>query len=96
MAVDPGSILPGYAVYAHHVDASNHLDLGEFVGTVQDVLHVNHVHYLHVRGGLEKANELFVPLGAVRQLVGKQVHLGLSLEALAAEPWHVDPRTGHV
>ena len=96
MAVDPGGILPGYAVYAHHVDASNHLDTGQYVGTVQDVLEVRNVHYLHVRGGLERANELFIPLGAVRALIGKQVHLVLSLEQLAGEAWHLDPRTGQV
>ncbi len=93
MAVDPSSILPGYAVYAHHVDASNHLDLGQYLGAVQEVLEVGHVHYLHVRGGLEHANELFIPLGAVRQVVGKHVHLTLSLEQLAGEAWHLDPRT---
>jgi hypothetical protein len=92
LAVDPGSILPGYAVYAHHVDASNHLDVGQFVGTVQDVLEWRGVRYVHVRGGLEHGNELFIPLAGVRAVGAKQVHLTLSVEALAGHAWHVDPR----
>ena len=50
-------------------------DLGQFVGAVQDVIECRHVHYVHVRGGLEHSNELCVRLAAVRAVVGKQVHL---------------------
>src|SRR5439155_27038376 len=92
LAVHPASILPGYRVYAHHVDARNRLDLGQYVGSLEDILTCRDVHYLHVRGGLEGKNELFIPLGAVRAVGARQVHLTLSLEELAAQAWHVDPR----
>jgi hypothetical protein len=37
MAVHPTSILPGYGVYAHHVDARNRLDAGQYGGTIEAV-----------------------------------------------------------
>jgi hypothetical protein len=79
------SVLPGYRVYAHHVDARNQLDLGQYVGSVEDILTCGDVHYLRVRGGLEGMNELFIPLGAVRVVGPKQVHVTVSLEELAAQ-----------
>lgn len=91
MAADPGSILPGYSVYAHHVDRDNHIDQGQFVGTVHGVVESHGHHYLHVQGGLERMNELWIPIAAVRVVVGKHVHLGLSSEELVGEAWHRPP-----
>ena len=90
-AVDPNAIAPGYGVYAHHVDRNNHADLGQYVGDVQQVLDRNGAYYLYVRGGVENANELWLPLAAVRAVVGQQVHLNLSNEDLAGEAWRVPP-----
>ena len=45
---------------AHHVDSGSHVDPAQFVGVVADVLERGGLHYLHVRGGLERANELFL------------------------------------
>ncbi len=94
--VDPQLIRPGYAVYAHRVDARGHADAGQFVGVVHAVIAQQGVHIVHVRGGLEHANELFLPMGAVQVIVGKQVHLNLSMEALAGQAWHqpAAPRMG--
>jgi hypothetical protein len=79
-------------VYAHHVDARNRLDAGQYVGTVEEVLTCGHVHYLHVRAGVEGPDDLFIPLGAGHAVGGKKVHLTLGLEELAGQAWHVDPR----
>ena len=92
MAIDPAAIHPGYKVYAHHVDPNNHADLGEFVGEVEAVLECNGLHYLQVGGGLQNANRLYLPIGAVRALAGRQVHLSLSLEDLTGRAWHLPPR----
>ena len=91
MAVDPGTILSGYQVYAHEVDASGQASRGQFVGVVQGVLDHQGAHYVHVRGGLENANQLFLPVAAVRGVVGKEVHLNLSLQELAGQAWHLPP-----
>jgi nucleotide-binding universal stress UspA family protein len=89
--VEYGTVQPGYLVFAHHGDPGCHVDPGQFVGVVGDVLERDGVHYLHVRGGLERANELFLPIGAIEAVVGKQVHLKLSLEDLAGRAWHQAP-----
>jgi len=89
--VDPQLIRPSYAVDAHHVDARGRSDLGQFVGVVHAVITQQGVHLLHVRGGLGHANELFLPMGAVQAIGGKQVHLNLSVEALAGQAWHQPP-----
>ncbi len=91
MALDPTSIQPGASVYAHHVDAGNHTDLGQFVGVVEAILERGGVHYLLVRPALDHADALYLPLGAVRAAVGEQVHLRLSPEDLAGRAWHVPP-----
>jgi nucleotide-binding universal stress UspA family protein len=89
--VDHGRIRPGYLVFAHHVDPGSRVDPGQFVGVVADVLERGAVHYLHLRGGLGRANELFLPIGTIQAVVGKQVHLKLSLEDLAGQAWHQAP-----
>jgi len=89
--VDYDTVQPGYLVFAHHVDPGCHVDPGQYVGVVGDVLERDGVHYLHVRGGLERASELFLPLGAIDAVVGKQVHLKLTLEDLAGRVWHQAP-----
>jgi hypothetical protein len=91
MAVDPATIQPGYAVYAHHVDPANHVDLGQFVGEVEAVLERHGLHYIKVSGGIQGANQLYLPIEAVRALVGREVHLNLSLEQLAGRAWHEPP-----
>jgi hypothetical protein len=91
MAVDPAAIHPGYDVYAHHVDSTNHVDLGQFVGEVEAVVERRGLHYLQIGGGLQGANQLYLPIGAVRAVVGRQVHLSLSLEDLIGRPWHEPP-----
>ncbi|HLH24895.1 MAG TPA: hypothetical protein VK066_20430 [Chloroflexota bacterium] len=90
-AETPGTIRESYAVYAHHVDARNRTDLGQYVGVVHTMIDREGVRYIHVRGGLQHANELFIPMTAVRMVVGKQVHLGLSREELAGRAWHLPP-----
>ncbi|HZS02813.1 MAG TPA: hypothetical protein VFE37_29160 [Chloroflexota bacterium] len=92
MAVDPSAIQPGYSVYAHHVDPAHHADLGQFVGEVEAVLERGGLHYVQVGGGLQDANQLYLPIDAVRAVVGRQVHLNLSLEQLAGRAWHEPPR----
>src|ERR671926_430681 len=62
MAVDPAAIHPGYDVYAHHVDPANHADLGQFVGEVEAVLERRGLHYVQVGGGLQGANQLYLPI----------------------------------
>ncbi|HLH24061.1 MAG TPA: hypothetical protein VK066_16185 [Chloroflexota bacterium] len=91
MAVDPAAIQPGYAVYAHHVDPANHIDLGQFVGEVEGVLERHGLHYVQVGGGLQNANQLYLPIDAVRSVVGRQVHLNLSREQLNGRAWHLPP-----
>jgi hypothetical protein len=92
MAVDPTAIHPGYSVYAHHVDPNNHVDLGEFVGEVEAVLERQGLHYVQVGGGLQGANQLYLPIDAVFAVLGRQVHLNLSLGDLNGRAWHVPPR----
>jgi len=89
--VDLQAIRPGYAVYAHQIDARGHSDLGQIVGVVHAVIAHQGMHLLHVRGGLSHTNELFLPMGAVQAVGGKQVHLNLSVEALAGQAWHQPP-----
>jgi nucleotide-binding universal stress UspA family protein len=89
--VDYQAIQPGYPVYAHHIGPAHRADLGQFVGVVEGVLEHQGRHYVHVRGGLEQANELFLPVGAIHAVVGRQVHLHLSPEDLAGQVWHLAP-----
>ncbi len=89
--VDLREIHPGCPVFAHRVDTAMHADPGQFVGVIEDVLDREGVHYLYVRGGLEGASELYLPLAAVRAVAGKQVHLSLSVEDLVGQAWHRPP-----
>lgn len=89
--MEMASIQPGYSVYAHHVDPRDHADLGQYVGRVVGVLERHGLHYLHVRGGLDAPNDLYLPIAAVRTVAGKQVHLSLSTEDLAGRAWHLPP-----
>ncbi|HEY7060225.1 MAG TPA: hypothetical protein VII06_02015 [Chloroflexota bacterium] len=91
MAVDPAAIQPGYDVYAHHVDPANHVDLGQFVGEVEAVLERRGLHYVQVGGGLQGANQLYLPIDAVLAVRARQVHLCLSREQLAGMAWHQPP-----
>ena len=59
---------------------------------MEDIPRCRGVHDLSERGGLEGMNSSFIPVGAVSLVEPKQVHLTLSLEELAAQAWHVDPR----
>jgi hypothetical protein len=92
MAVDPRAIHPGYSVYAHHVDPANHADTGQFVGQVEAVLERGGLHFVQVGGGLQEANQLYLPIDAVRLVVGREVHLNLSPEQLTGRAWHEPPR----
>jgi nucleotide-binding universal stress UspA family protein len=89
--VDSGTVEPGYLVFARQPDSACHVDRGPFVGVVADVLQRGGVRYLHVRGDLERANELFLPTGTIQAVVSKQIHLRLSLEELAGQAWHQVP-----
>lgn len=85
------TVQPGYRVFAHHGESGHHGGAGQFVGVVEDVIEHQGHRYLHVRGGLEQANELFLPIGTIRAVGGKQVHLNLSLEGLLGRTWHALP-----
>jgi nucleotide-binding universal stress UspA family protein len=90
--VDPALIQPGHPVFACQVDREGHVSVGQYIGVVQGVLTRSDVYYVHVRGGLGRANELFLPLGAVRAVGGGgQVHLNLSVEDLVGQAWHLEP-----
>jgi nucleotide-binding universal stress UspA family protein len=89
--VDRGTVEPGYLVFAHQPDSACHVDRGQFVGVVADVFERGGVHYLHVRGDLERANDLFLPIGTIQGVMSKQIHLKLSLEDLAGQAWHQVP-----
>jgi nucleotide-binding universal stress UspA family protein len=92
LAVDGRTIQPGYPVFARHVDPASDFDLGQFVGVVDEVIETRGAPYLHVRGGLEQARELFLPLGAVRAAEGHQVRLNLTTADLLGQTWHTPPR----
>jgi hypothetical protein len=81
----------GLPVFAHHVDAYNRMGIGQFVGVVEEDLVGDGGEYLHVRGGLENVRELFLPMSAVRTVMGGQVHLNLSAEDLVGQTWHTPP-----
>ena len=91
MALDPSLIMPGNNVYAHHMDANDNPDVGQFVGEVVDLHEHNGVEYIHVRGGIARDNDLYVPLGAVFAVGADEVHLNLSPEDLAGTAWHQPP-----
>jgi hypothetical protein len=88
-------IAAGYQVYAHHRNASNRLDGGQYVGLVREVMEQDGVHYLHVVGGLEHGENLYLPLGAVATVLGKQVHLMLALDNFVGQTWHQPPGPVH-
>ena len=90
-AVDGKAIQPGYPVFARHTDPASDFDLGQFVGVVDEVIETRGAPYLHVRGGLEQARELFLPLGAVRAAEGHQVRLNLTPADLLGQTWHTPP-----
>lgn len=89
-AADYHAIQPGYPVFARQVDPA-YDDEGQFVGVVEEVLERRGVHYLRVRGGLEQARELYLPLDAVRATVGHQVRLNLTPADLVGRAWHEPP-----
>jgi nucleotide-binding universal stress UspA family protein len=91
MTTPHGMILRGYPVFAHRMGPNHRPELGQFVGTVEEGILYDGVHYLHVRGGIEGCNGLYLPLGSVQTVVAKQVHLNLSLEDLAGRTWHLPP-----
>lgn len=91
--VDYRAIQPGYPVFARHVDPTYDFDVGQFVGVVDEVIDNRGAPYLHVRGGLEQARELFLPLAAVRAAIDHQVRLNLTPADLVGETWHVPPST---
>jgi nucleotide-binding universal stress UspA family protein len=91
LMTEHGMILRGYPVFAHRVGPNHQPEIGQFVGTVEEVLADKDIHYLRIRGGLEHCNELFLPMGAVQTVAAKQVHLKLSLEDLAGQTWHMPP-----
>lgn len=90
-ALDHDAIQPGYPVFARHADPAHDADVGQFVGVVDDVLERRGIHYLRVRGGLEQARELFLPLDAVRLATGHQVRLNLTPADLVGPAWHQPP-----
>jgi hypothetical protein len=87
---NPGLIQSGYPVFASPTDGALGR-IGQFVGVVEDVRIHRGGYCVHVRGGLEGANELRLPIAAVRAVHGHQVHLNLSVEDLLGQPWHIDP-----
>lgn len=91
MTVDPQLIFPGYVVFARPDGSHGGCGVGPFVGVVQDMLVVDGLHYVHVRGGLANVDELFLPLSAIRFVGGRQVHLQLAVEDLLGETWHLPP-----
>ncbi|HLH21726.1 MAG TPA: universal stress protein [Chloroflexota bacterium] len=86
-AVDRGAIQSGYPVFARPDAPADEGDLGAFVGVVDEVIDSRDAPYLHVRGGLEQAGELFLPLKAVRAAGGHQVRLSLSPADLLRRRW---------
>jgi hypothetical protein len=91
MELDASRIQPGAKVYAHHYDGQHRPDTGQFVGMVVEVLERDGVHYLRIQPALDHDDDLYLPLAAVQQAVGDQVHLNLSPEDLAGRVWHLPP-----
>jgi hypothetical protein len=89
MTVDPQDISSGYVVFARPDGSRDQSRIGQFVGVVEDVLVVDGLHHVHVRGGLQNVNELFLPLDAVRFVGSQQVHLQLAVEDLLGQAWHL-------
>jgi hypothetical protein len=85
------TIQSGYPVFARPADPAKDFELGQFVGVVDDVIESRGTPYLHVRGALEQARELFLPLGAVRAAGGHQVRLNLAPADLLGQGWHALP-----
>ena len=73
------AIQPGYPVFARPDNPANEVELGRFVGVVDEVIESHSVPYLRVRGGLEQARELCLPLAAVRAAENHQIRLNLNL-----------------
>lgn len=90
-AADRPAIQSGYPVFARPDDPANDLDLGRFVGVVDDVIERRGAPYLHVRGGLEQARDLFLPLGAVRTAANHQVRLNVTLADLLGQARRTPP-----
>jgi hypothetical protein len=89
------AIAPGYQVYAHHRNAHGCLDVGQYVGIMREMLEHGGVHYLHVVGGLDHGENLYLPLGAVATVLGRQIHLTLGLDDLFGRAWNQPPGTVH-
>jgi hypothetical protein len=89
MTVDPQAISSGYVVFARPDGSRDQSGIGPFVGVVEDVLTVDGLHYVHVRGGLQNVNELFLPLAEVRLTCSQQVHLQLAVEDLLGQAWQL-------
>ena len=94
MAVDPSSILPGYSVFARPAILGGGPVAGQLVGVVEDVIERQGRHYIRVAQGMDRASELYLPILAVRDVVGKQVHLDLTAEQLLGQAWHLPPDAG--
>jgi hypothetical protein len=94
MAVDPSAILPGYSVFARPAILAGGPDSGQYVGVVEDVIEQQERHYLRVAPPIAEASELYIPILAVRDVVGKQVHLDLTMEQLLGQAWYLPPDTG--
>jgi hypothetical protein len=86
-------IQPGYPVFARPVDPVNDSRPGPFVGVVDDLLDSRGVPYLHLRGSLEQARELFLPIGTVRTVVDHQVRLDLTRADIVDQAWQEPPST---
>ena len=91
MTVDPQVISSGNVVFARADGSHGGCGVGQFVGVVQDVLAVDGLNYLHLRGGLENVNELFLPLAEVRLVGNRQVHLQLAVDELLSRAWQRPP-----
>jgi hypothetical protein len=94
MAVDPSAILPGYSVFARAAILAGGPDSGQFVGTVEEVIERQGRHYLRLAPPMTGASELYIPILAIGDVVGKQVHLDLTMEQLLGQAWHLPPDTG--
>jgi len=91
MAVDPSSIQAGYSVFARPALLAGGPDSGQYVGTVEAVIERQGRYYLRVAPPMAGASELYLPILAVRDVVGKEVHLDLTTEHLLGQAWHLPP-----
>jgi hypothetical protein len=63
----------------------------EAIGEVLDVLPRDAVHYLHVLRYGPGLDELYIPVAAIRQVVGNHVYLDLEALDLIGQAWHQLP-----